>query len=144
MKPPVIENPKAATGMQRYGQKILTMFFWILLAVLLRPLITLLAWILGGHLFFDAMHLDGGLWQNLRVPLSYLAVIAAIAAVLIGWASYNLLRFRRRERRMNPPEGVTPKELAEFFGIKEDVVLHLQSSRRIVISHDEKGTLFVD
>lgn len=134
----VIENPASATALQRYGQRVLTMIFWILFALLLRPLFTVFAWILGGHLFFEAMHIQETPWAALSLPLGYLAVIFIISVLFFIWANYNLWRFGKRERRKQRPPAVEPTELARFFHLEADLVRHWQSSRRIVMSHDHK------
>ena len=141
MKPLIIENPQGASRVQRYSQRFLTGFFWLIFGLLLRPLLTLGAWMLGGHLFSRAM-LDGRQLADLaRVPLIYVIVVLMIGTALIGWATYNLLRFRNNERRNRQPVSVTPEELSRFFAIDENLVLRLQVSRRIVMHHDEHGQL---
>ncbi|MDO3378870.1 poly-beta-1,6-N-acetyl-D-glucosamine biosynthesis protein PgaD [Geoalkalibacter halelectricus] len=139
MKPPIIENPRGATRTQRYGQGLLTAVFWVILVLLLRPLLTLGAWLVGGHLLFQTLGQSGGLSGIFRVPFVYLLVVALIGVVLIGWATYNLLRFRNNERRTRQPDPVTAAQLAGFFGVAEAKVRHWQGSRRIVMSHDELG-----
>lgn len=139
MKPPIIENPKGATLIQRYSQGLLTGMFWVILGLLLRPLLTLGAWLLGGHFASHALFHNLGLAALLRVPLVYVVVVFVLGAVLIGWATYNLLRFRNNERRTRQPDPVAAQELAEFFGVEESLVQHWQDSRRIVMGHDEQG-----
>lgn len=139
MKPPIIENPRGATRLQRYSQGVLTGMFWVLLGLLLRPLLTLGAWLVGGHLAFLAMFRFDGLGSLFRVPFVYVVVVAVIGMVLIGWSAYNLLRFRNNERRTRQPDPVTPAQLAAFFGVDEALVRRWQESRRILMSHDEQG-----
>lgn len=134
----VIENISAATALQRYGQRVLTMVFWVLFALLFRPLITFLAWILGGRLFSQAMLINEVPWAASSLPLGYFAVIFIIALVFFIWANYNLNRFGKRERRIQGPPGVEPADLSNFFRVEEELVRRWQSSRRIVMSHDDK------
>ncbi|WP_305041522.1 poly-beta-1,6-N-acetyl-D-glucosamine biosynthesis protein PgaD [Geoalkalibacter sp.] len=139
MRPPIIENPKGATRLQRYSQGVLTGVFWVFLGLLLRPLLTLGAWLVGGHLAFLAMFRLDGLGSLFRVPLVYFLVVALIGTVLIGWSTYNLLRFRHNERRTRQPDPLTSAQLAGFFGVDEALVRRWQGSRRIVMGHDEQG-----
>ncbi|PKN11992.1 MAG: poly-beta-1,6-N-acetyl-D-glucosamine biosynthesis protein PgaD [Deltaproteobacteria bacterium HGW-Deltaproteobacteria-4] len=139
MKPPIIENPKGVSRLQRYSQGVLTGMFWVFLGVLLWPLLTLGAWLLGGHLAFLAMFRFDGLGSLFRVPFVYILVVVLIGVVLIGWSSYNLLRFRHHERRTRQPDALMQAQLAEFFGVEEEQVRRWQTSRRIVMSHDEQG-----
>ncbi len=141
MKPLIIENPQGASRSQRYSQRFLTGFFWLIFGLLLRPLLTLGAWLLGGHLFSRTIFDAKGIMALVQVPLFYLLVVFMIGSALIGWATYNLLRFRNNERRTRAPASVTPQELSRFFAIDENLVLRLQNSRRIVMQHDEYGRL---
>lgn len=143
MKSPIIENRRGVSRFQRYSQGLLTGIFWVILILLLRPLLTLGAWLVGGHLFSRAFLQAEGI-ELLRVPLTYVVVVVLMGITLIGWASYNLLRFRHNERRIHQPDPVKPLELAEFFGVSEMRVQHWQRSRRIIMHHDELGRLEVD
>ena len=139
MKPPIIENRRGANRVQRYSQGILTGVFWVILGLLLRPLVTLGAWFLGGQLLSHTLLQNQGLAGLMRVPLFYVVVVVLMGIALIGWASYNLLRFRHNERRNRQPEPVTARELADFFDVPESCVQRWQASRRIVMHHDELG-----
>lgn len=144
MKPPIIQNPKGASFFQRYGQRFLTGAFWVALGMLLRPLLTLGAWLAGGHFFSIAMFEKHGLASLLRIPFVYPLVVVAIGIVFIGWATYNQLRFRNNERRTRQPDPVKRTELATFFTVDEELLRRWQRSRRIVMNHDESGTPWVE
>ena len=135
MRPMIIENPQGASRVQRYSQRALTGIFWLIFGLLLRPLLTLGAWLLGGHLFSRAILDAEGIMSLAHVPLIYVLVVFMIGTALIGWASYNLLRFRNNERRTRQPASVTPQELSCFFQVDEDQVRRW----RIVMQHDEHG-----
>jgi len=144
MKPPIIQNPKGASFIQRYSQRFLTGAFWVALGLLLRPLLTLGAWLAGGHFFSLAMFQKHGLASLLKVPFVYPMVVVAIGMILIGWAMYNQLRFQNNERRTRQPDSITPAELAAFFGVDKEVVVRWQKTRRIVMNHDETGRPWTD
>lgn len=139
MKPPIIENPKGVSRLQRYSQGVLTGIFWVLLGLLLWPLLTFGTWLQGSHLDFLTIFRFDGIGSLFRVPFVYFVVVALIGVVLIGWSSYNLLRFRHHERRTHQPDALKQAQLAEFFGVEDEQVRRWQASRRIVMSHDEQG-----
>ena len=142
MKPLIIDNPKGATRFQRYGQRILTGLFWLILVVLLRPLLTLAAWILGGHFLTEVMAGRGGVLSFLEIPMLYVLAVFIIMGLFIGWASYNLIRFRRNERRKQFPKPVRTQDLSRFFQVDDRIVKRWQASRRIVMAHDDLGRPF--
>jgi poly-beta-1,6-N-acetyl-D-glucosamine biosynthesis protein PgaD len=139
MKPPVIRNPKGASRLQRYSQRLLTGAFWVGFAMLLRPLLTLFAWYTGAHLFTLAMFERDGWLSLLKVPFIYPLVVVGIGSLLIGWAIYNQLRFQHNERRTRHPEPLSPAQIGSFFQVDEEQVRHWQNRRRIVMSHDDRG-----
>lgn len=139
MKSPIIENPKGVSRLQRYSQGVLTGIFWMLLGLLLWPLLTFGTGLQGSNLDFLTIFRFDGLGSLFRVPFVYFLVVALIGVVLIGWSSYNLLRFRHHERRTRQPDALTQAQLAGFFGVEEEQVRRWQASRRIVMSHDEQG-----
>jgi poly-beta-1,6-N-acetyl-D-glucosamine biosynthesis protein PgaD len=135
----VINNPGGAHWMQRLTQRGLTFIFWVVFGLLFRPILTLLAWLLGGHFFTEAMVDNHGYLLLLDKIWFYLLVILAISALLIGWASYNLLRFRNKERRNRQPDPVCAAAQAAVFGLDRLQVSQLQQQRRMVLQIDEQG-----
>ncbi len=135
----IINNPGGAHWMQRLTQRGLTFFFWVVFALLFRPILTLLAWLLGGHFFSEGMIDNQGFSLLLERLGFYLLVIVVISAVLIGWASYNLLRFRNNERRNRQPDPVGVAAQAAIYGLDELQVSQLQQQRRIVLEIDDQG-----
>ena len=139
MKPPIIENPKGASRLQRYSQGVLTGIFWVLLGLLLWPLLTYGTRLQGSYLDFLTIFRFDGFGSLFRVPFVYFLVVVLIGVILIGWSIYNLLRFRHHERRTHQPDPLTQGQLAGFFGVEEEQVRRWQTSRRIVMDHDEQG-----
>lgn len=135
----VINNPGGAHWMQRLTQRGLTFVFWVVFGLLFRPILTLLAWLLGGYFVSEAMVENHGYLLLLDKLWFYLLVIIAIAALLIGWASYNLLRFRNNERRNRQPDPVDVAAQAAYYGLDPLLVGRLQQQRRMVLEIDEQG-----
>jgi len=135
----VINNPGGAHWMQRLSQRGLTFIFWVVFGLLFRPILTLLAWLLGGHFFSEAMVENHGYLLLLDKLWFYLLVIVVISALLIGWASYNLLRFRNNERRNRQPDPVDVTAQAALYGLDQLQVSQLQQQRRMVVEIDDQG-----
>ena len=57
----IIDKPEAQQRSQRIAQGLLTVGFWCLFLSLLRPLVALVGWLIGIHLFTHEMiEKDGG------------------------------------------------------------------------------------
>lgn len=135
----IINNPGGANWMQRLTQGGVTLFFWVVFGLLFRPVLTLVAWMLGGHFFSRAMIHNSGYLLLLERFVFYLLVIVIISLVLIGWANYNLLRFRNNERRNRQPDPVTPAAQAAFYAVDEASLTQLQQQKHMVLEIDEQG-----
>lgn len=138
---PIINNPERQSTGQRYGQRLITLLFWAITAYLLRPLITLFAWAAGLHQFSEIMVDEEGLVSLLLLFQNYVLIILAIGATLGGWALYNLLRFRGRDKRIHQPRRVALEEEAAHYGIDHETLQQWRAARRIVMHHDRDGFL---
>lgn len=140
MKRLVIERPDLQSPLQRTTTGGLTFIFWLFWIYLWLPLISLAAWWVGISLFRDNLIENSG-YQLLFTQLSwYVFVISLIAFLLIGWARYNLLRFRDKERRKKP----MPVDLithARDFKVDAARLVSWQNARHLVIHHDEHGVI---
>lgn len=135
----VINNPTGASWIQRLTQRGLTLIFWVVFGLLFRPVLTLFAWLLGGHFFAEGMIRNSGYLVLLQKAGFYLLVILLISALLIGWAWYNLLRFRNNERRTRQPEPVSLADQAAYYGVNIEQLGRLQQQRRMVFYLDDQG-----
>lgn len=139
-QPLIIESPDLQTLRQRYTYAALTLFFWIFWFYLWIPVISLIAWLLGIETFYDQMVVQSGL-EALRELLDfYITVILALGVSLTGWALYNQIRFRGKERRTLQPN-VGKKEVAQFFELEPALTARLQQAKYIELGHNEQGQL---
>jgi biofilm PGA synthesis protein PgaD len=113
---------------------------WSAFLYLLRELFLFLhgvgAWLALGA---EAPDFLRHLWvaQNLG---AYAAVAAVNGAALIGWALYNQIRFRGKERR----KFVAPlmlKDLQAMYGFSIAEIATWQSARIVVIEHEPDGSI---
>ena len=136
----IIESPSLQTLRQRYAYAVLTLFFWVFWFYLWIPVISLVAWLLGIESFYDQMIVQAGLEALQELLGLYTTVIMALGLALTGWALYNQIRFRGRERRMSHPT-IGNEETARFFAIEPAMVERLQAAKLVEITHSEDGRL---
>lgn len=140
MKRLIIERPDLQSPLQRATTGGLTFIFWVFWIYLWLPLISLVAWGVGIHLFHDNLLMNDGYKRLFDHWGWYVFSLLLIMVVLIGWARYNLLRFRDKERRKRP----LPVDLsthARDFKIDATRLVSWQGAKRLVIRHDQHGTI---
>lgn len=140
MNAPIFERPDLQGLRQLYGFGFITLLFWALWFYLWLPLVSLIAWAFGFQLFYEQMIVLGGYHSLLSLLVDYGLTILAIAALLIGWALYNLIRFRNHERR-RAAAPVTKAQLAQDFNVDVNSLNNWQSARRLRVHHDPHGQI---
>ncbi|MBK8162990.1 MAG: poly-beta-1,6-N-acetyl-D-glucosamine biosynthesis protein PgaD [Gammaproteobacteria bacterium] len=137
-RPLIIENPELQTPRQRYAFAALTLFFWIIWFYLWIPIVSLLAWLFGAERFYQAMIMRSGLDALIELLGLYSIIILVMGALLAGWAWYNQMRFRGREKR-RVSTVVTPEEVGSFYALKPEQLELARYAKHVVIDHDEHG-----
>ncbi|MGH8085934.1 MAG: poly-beta-1,6-N-acetyl-D-glucosamine biosynthesis protein PgaD [Lysobacter sp.] len=118
-----------------YG--VMTLLAWAVYAYLWLPLLTLVLWLVGVRLSYIELYLrDQRLDAALLVTLPLL--LLACATLLIGWAEYNRLRFRGRERR-TPRQDVRDDEVALALGAPPELGAALLDAHSAVLTMDTEG-----
>jgi biofilm PGA synthesis protein PgaD len=136
----IINLPELQSPLQRVTTRGITLVFWVVWIYLWLPLISLVAWWVGIQLFREHM-LDNNGYQALFSDMhQYALTIAFIAIVLIGWARYNLLRFRDKGNR-KASKHVDLADQAQQFKIEPQHLRQWQIAKRLVIHHDERGDI---
>lgn len=137
----VIEKPQVQTLSQRVVGRVLTVLFWLLYLYLWRPLLFLTAWLLGLRTFSKVMVAAEGYRDLIRLLGCFLMIILGIGLVLEGWSLYNLLRFRKREKRIGTPSSVPVPELAVTFGVAAEDLARWLRARHLRMGHDAEGRI---
>ncbi|MEJ0069735.1 MAG: poly-beta-1,6-N-acetyl-D-glucosamine biosynthesis protein PgaD [Pseudomonadota bacterium] len=70
----------------------------------------------------------------------YAVVVVLNGTILIGWATYNQLRFRGPDDRKALGR-VSIAQLSEFYGFSDDMVAEWQQARSLVVIHDAEGKM---
>lgn len=98
MRPPIIDHTPTRGPGKRLAAGALTAAAWSVYAWLWVPLITAIAWIIGMRTAYVRLYLnDNEIDTFLLLALPVIALLCA--ALLIGWAEYNRVRFSGVERR---------------------------------------------
>ncbi len=137
----IIEKPQSQDKTQRLAQGTITAAFWFLFLYLLRPIFTLIAWIVGAVIFSREMVGYGGFEGLQRSLLWYLLVILIIAIVLRSWAWYNLKHFGGHEKRRTFIPPVPLNRVAAFYHVDPVELSCWQKSGWLLIIHDEQGRI---
>lgn len=136
----IIDRPDLQSMTQKYGFGSLTLLLWVVYLYLWIPFISVVAWLVGVHLFHFHIIERGGLRQLALDLRQYAVVVGLMVAVYLAWAVSNYLRFRRTRRLGNAP-AVTIPMLARHFHVDDAAVERLQSLRVCEMSHDEEGNI---
>jgi biofilm PGA synthesis protein PgaD len=128
----------------RPGEKItalgVTLLFWGALLYLWQPLLSILAWGLNIHLFYNHMIVMGGYQAFLNLLLFYSIVIAILGGGLIVWARINQWRFRGKNRRRG--EFFTDhNQMCQEFAVDPADLDRLRASRKLNIKLTPEGRL---
>jgi biofilm PGA synthesis protein PgaD len=136
----LIDSPQLLSRRHRITDAFITGIMWVLYSYLWAPLISLIAWLLGFEFAYDVMVRAGGIETFKEVFWFYLVVVASIFVVIGSWSMINRRRFANRERR-KAIEPVSDNEVAAFFGISDEQLRDLRSSRVSQIRLDGEGQI---
>ncbi|CAM3956600.1 poly-beta-1,6-N-acetyl-D-glucosamine biosynthesis protein PgaD [Mesobacillus thioparans] len=113
---------------------LLTFFGWLFLIVFLYNF--------SSHFErnLDFTFLELNLANANSILLITIGVVITSAAALSWWSSYNKRKFGHLKRRTFPPQ-TNPKEIAQYFQLKEDELKRIQNEKYIEQSNSEASSL---
>jgi biofilm PGA synthesis protein PgaD len=134
--PETIHRPDLQSRVHRNLFALLSTLGWLVWLYLFLPVASVLAWNFG-FIRFNRFVLDdeARAWHTLAI---YTSIIVAAGLVFVLWALYNLIRFRGKDRRASV-RPVTTREMAQTFGVAEDLVVRLREAKVVVVHHDDHG-----
>lgn len=134
----LIYEPQRQQPLGRTLFGMITLIAWMAYVYLLLPLLTLLLWWLGLRTAFLELWLpQHALDRTLLVTLPLLALVCA--ALLIGWAEINRMRFVGHERRA-AADDASPEEIAQCLGVAPATAADLRSARIATVVTDQSAT----
>lgn len=134
----IINEPSLQNLKSRFAYSMVTLVFWVFWIYLWLPVASLIGWLLGFNLFYQEMVVKSGYLSLLDLMGWYAGVILIIGATLLGWASYNLVRFRKKERRKGV-DRVDIREIAGRFGVDAETLAAWQRAKRLTVYHNAEG-----
>ncbi len=112
---------------------------WFVWTLFILPLLSLILWLYQGRLIQSYIFAEQMNVQMYNFAWLALIVVVCCASLLL-WASYNWLRYRKRD---NPKVlNVSQSILAQDFLITTDELSRIQKSKSIVLHYDEEGILY--
>lgn len=135
----LIYRPSRQPRLQRTVFGIFTLVAWSLYLYLWAPLATFGLWLVGLRTSYLQLYLQQH--QVNTALLFNLALIALFcAAVLIGWAEYNRIRFQGIDRRARQPDA-TIEEMAVALRASVEDVRTLQAARIATVRLGDAASL---
>lgn len=128
----IISRPQAVSSMRKGTEMTATVVGWFIWAVLCRPLVLLILWVLGVEIFYEHMIRLKGIFSLADSVLLYYVVVVVFYLIIRGWSSYNLWKFRGKERRVRNPD-VSSRDLEQFFKLPPQTVEKIQRWRDVTI-----------
>jgi biofilm PGA synthesis protein PgaD len=133
----LIHRPQRQHRAQRTFYGVVTLLAWAIYAYLWLPLLTLVLWVAGVRLSYIELYLrEQRLDAALLVTLPLL--LLACATLLVGWAEYNRLRFRGRERRLAQVD-IDHADVATALSATPALGASLLQARSAVLAMDAEG-----
>lgn len=128
---------------QRSTELGVTALFWLAWIYLISPLLGLLLWLVGIHLFTEEMLVRGGYQALLRELGNYGLVIFLMLLAVSLWIEWNQRRYGHNNKRTQPPLSVEHRETAERAGMTLVELELLQAARQAVVDFDDADRLQV-
>lgn len=136
----IIDRPDWVRPGQKFTALGVTLLFWGALLYLWQPLLSLLAWGLNIHLFYNHMIVMGGYHAFLDLLAFYALVILILGGGLILWARINLWRFRGKNRR-NGVFFTDEAQLCRDFAVSSEQLAELRAARRLTVLLNADGRI---
>ena len=122
------------------GQKAtalgITLIFWAVFIYLLQPVLSLIAWGLNIHIFYNQMIVLGGYEAFIETLVFYLVVIAILGGGLILWGLINFWRFKNKDLRAKS-EMTSLDDIARDLGLEADQLDRYQRSKRLIVKFNQ-------
>jgi biofilm PGA synthesis protein PgaD len=134
----IIDRPHLVPHHRRLIYGVTTLAIWYFWLYLWLPLVTFFGWLTGGMLGYEQMVVLDGYRSLAHLLAWYGVVILILDGGLIVWATYNLLRFRGKERRSELPNAEVGA-YAEHFGMAAHELSAWRKAKVLNVHHDTLG-----
>jgi biofilm PGA synthesis protein PgaD len=135
----IIDSPGLQKPAVRFVETLFSALVWLLFIYIFQVIPATFLWVFGlGRIYF--FHFSPNAIQgtiNGVFMILYTAVVCFI--VLFLWAQWNYWRYGQLERRKARPI-VQPKEIAAFYGLKQEMVEEMQQIKYMAIEPQKDDT----
>ncbi|WP_423822537.1 poly-beta-1,6-N-acetyl-D-glucosamine biosynthesis protein PgaD [Salinisphaera sp. SPP-AMP-43] len=140
--PNIIHRPDLQNPLRRGGNGLVTILAWAVWIYLFLPALEVISQLLGYTQFPFGLRapISPSTDQTITTLIVYGFLVAIAGGLLVVWATYNLVRFRQRERRRGP-EQIRTRELADSDHVTMKALGRLQASQIVWLDHDERGEI---
>ena len=114
-----------------------TAVFWGLWVYFITPLLSLLLWAGGVHVFVEEMITLGGYEALLQRLVGYGLVVLVIAIIVNVWIFWNVRRYGAHNTRTHELAPVTLIESADIAGMAAQDLEKCQNAKRLVVEFDD-------
>jgi len=133
----LIQKSRQQPRLQRTAWGFVTLAFWGFYFYLWAPLVTLVSWLLGGHLAYVQLyqrkqHVDP--FVMIALPV----ILVCCSLLLIAWAEYNRYRFGGKERRA-PREDSRREDIAHALGASDALAEQLMNAKAVTLHMDDNA-----
>jgi len=136
----IIEHPEWQKPKQRLMMGSITLMFWMAWIYLWVPILSIIGWLLGIKLFHYQMITLGGIEGLIGMLAWYAVAVFLLSGSLIAWATYNIQRFKNKNRR-GPRKVVTEEIQADYFKVEVSDVRAWRKSQLLAVSFDEDAQI---
>lgn len=128
----IITRPQNVSPMRKGTEMTATVVGWFIWAVLCRPLVLLILWVLGVEIFIEHMIRLKGIFSLADSLLLYFFVGVVFYLIIRGWSSYNQWKFRGKERRLRN-QYVSSTDMDRYFNLPPRTVEKAQTWKDVTI-----------
>lgn len=136
--PEPIYRPELVKRFNRGLYAVLSAIAWTIWLYLFLPLVTLMLWTFGYKRF--SAYLIYNPQDKFYDLMIYALIIVFLGTIFIGWALYNFIRFRGKERRSTPKQ-ISKEMMVADYDINLDQLSFLQQGKIAWVYCDNKGNL---
>ena len=140
-RPLILSRPDLQTIAQRVGHRSVTFFAWVMWLYVVVPLFSVLAWVAGATLVYEAMLQDLLTTELFDMLILYGSGAGTLAGTYLVWAITSYYRWRNIERR-HPAIPVDDESLARSHYLEAYQLNALRDGQRTVVSPEMLEQMF--
>lgn len=140
-RPLILSRPDLQTMAQRVGHRSVTFFAWVMWLYVVIPLFSVIAWIAGATLVYEAMLQNLLTTELFDMLILYGTGAGTLAGTYLVWAITSYYRWRNIERRL-PAIPVDDENLARSHFLESYQLNALRDGKRIVVSPEMLEQMF--